>query len=62
MALVLTSRNATTVPVTVSKFIQAYSILWGDVGAAATIQLLPMLIVVFLLQRNILRGISLEAV
>jgi multiple sugar transport system permease protein len=62
MALVLTSRAATTVPVTVSKFIQAYSILWGDVGAAATIQLLPMLVVVFLLQKNIMRGISLGAV
>jgi multiple sugar transport system permease protein len=62
MALVLTSRNATTVPVTVSKFIQAYSILWGDVGASATIELLPVLVVVFLLQRHIMRGITLGAV
>jgi multiple sugar transport system permease protein len=62
MALILTSIDATTVPVTVSKFIQAYSILWGDVGAAATIQLLPMLLVVFLLQRHIMRGITLGAV
>lgn len=62
MALILTSVDATTVPVTISKFIQAYSILWGDVGAAAAIQLLPMLIVVFLLQRHILRGITLGAV
>jgi multiple sugar transport system permease protein len=62
MALVLTSRQATTVPVTVSKFIQAYSILWGDVGAAAVIQLLPMLLIVFLLQKHIMRGISLGAV
>ena len=62
MALVLTSREATTVPVTVSKFIQAYSILWGDVGAAATIELLPVLVVVFLLQRHIMRGITLGAV
>jgi multiple sugar transport system permease protein len=59
---VLTSRNASTVPVTVSKFIQAYSILWGDVGAAATIELLPVLVVVFLLQRHIMRGITLGAV
>jgi multiple sugar transport system permease protein len=62
MALVLTSRTASTVPVTVAKFIQPYSILWGDVGAAATIQLVPILIVVFLLQRHIMRGISLGAV
>ena len=62
MALVLTSRNASTVPVTVAKFIQPYSILWGDVGAAATIQLVPILVVVFLLQRHIMRGISLGVV
>lgn len=62
MALILTSVDATTVPVTVSKFIQAYSILWGDVGAAAVIQLLPMLVVVFLLQKHIMRGITLGAV
>ena len=62
MVLVLTSRNASTVPVTVAKFIQPYSILWGDVGAAATIQLVPILVVVFLLQRHIMRGISLGAV
>lgn len=62
MALILTSIDATTVPVTVSKFVQAYSILWGDVGAAATIELLPMLIVVFILQRHIMRGITLGAV
>jgi multiple sugar transport system permease protein len=62
MALVLTSREATTVPVTVSKFIQPYTILWGDVGAAATIELLPMLAIVFLLQKHIMRGITLGAV
>jgi multiple sugar transport system permease protein len=62
MALVLTSHQATTVPVTVSKFIQAYSILWGDVGASATMELLPMLVVVFLLQKHIMRGITLGAV
>jgi multiple sugar transport system permease protein len=62
MALILTSHDVTTVPVTVSKFIQAYSILWGDVGASATIELAPMLVVVFLLQRHIMRGITLGAV
>jgi multiple sugar transport system permease protein len=62
MALLLTSVRATTVPVTVSKFIMAYAILWGDVSAAAVIELVPMLFVVFLLQRHIVRGITLGAV
>jgi multiple sugar transport system permease protein len=62
MALLLTAVRSTTVPVTVSKFIMAYAILWGDVSAAAVIELVPMLIVVFLLQRHIVRGITLGAV
>lgn len=62
MALILTANQASTVPITVSKFIMAYAILWGDVSAAATIELLPMLIVIFLLQRHITRGITLGAV
>ena len=62
MALLLTSVRSSTVPVTVSKFIMAYAILWGDVSAAAVIELVPMLVVVFLLQRHIVRGITLGAV
>jgi multiple sugar transport system permease protein len=62
MALILTSVQASTVPLAISTFIMAYAILWGDVGAAATIQLLPMLVVVFLLQKQIMRGLTLGAV
>jgi multiple sugar transport system permease protein len=62
MALLLTAVRSTTVPVTVSKFIMAYLILWGDVSAAAVIELVPMLIIIFLLQRHIVRGITLGAV
>ncbi len=62
MALLLTSVQAVTVPVTISKFIMPYSILWGDLSAAVVIQLVPMLIVVFLLQRHIVRGMTLGAV
>jgi multiple sugar transport system permease protein len=61
-ALLLTGLHSSTVPVTVSKFIMAYEILWGQVSAAAVIELVPMLIVVFLLQRHIVRGITLGAV
>jgi multiple sugar transport system permease protein len=62
MALMLTTVNAVTVPVTISKFIMPYTILWGDLSAAVVIQLVPMLIVVFLLQRHIVRGMTLGAV
>ncbi len=62
MALMLTSINAVTVPVTISKFVMPYTILWGDLSAAVVIQLVPMLAVVFLLQRHIVRGMTLGAV
>lgn len=62
MALLLTSIRAVTVPVTITKFVMPYSILWGDLSAAVVIQLVPMLAVVFLLQRHIVRGMTLGAV
>jgi multiple sugar transport system permease protein len=62
MALMLTSVKAVTVPVQISKFVMPYAILWGDLSAAVVIQLVPMLAVVFLLQRHIVRGMTLGAV
>jgi multiple sugar transport system permease protein len=62
MALMLTSVDTVTVPVTIAKFVMPYTILWGDLSAAVVIQVVPMLIVVFMLQRHIVRGMSLGAV
>jgi multiple sugar transport system permease protein len=62
MALMLTSVQSVTVPVLISKFVMPYTILWGDLSAAVVIQLVPMLLVVFLLQRHIVRGMTLGAV
>jgi multiple sugar transport system permease protein len=62
MALMLTSVKSVTVPVQISKFVMPYAILWGDLSAAVVIQLVPMLAVVFLLQRHIVRGMTLGAV
>jgi len=62
MALMLTSVTSVTVPVQISKFIMPYTILWGDLSAAVVIRLVPMLAVVFLLQRHIVRGMTLGAV
>jgi multiple sugar transport system permease protein len=51
-----------TVPVTIAKFVMPYTILWGQLSAAVVIQVVPMLAVVFLLQRHIVRGMTLGAV
>ena len=62
MALMLTSVHSVTVPVTIAKFVMPYTILWGELSAAVVIQVVPMLAVVFLLQRHIVRGMTLGAV
>lgn len=62
MALMLTAFKSVTVPVTIAKFVEPYTVLWGQLSAAVVIQVVPMLIVVFLLQRHIVRGMTLGAV
>jgi multiple sugar transport system permease protein len=61
MALMLTAFKAVTVPVTIAKFVQPYTVLWGSLSAAVVIQVVPMLVIVFLLQRHIVRGMTLGA-
>jgi multiple sugar transport system permease protein len=61
-ALFLTSERAVTVPVGISQLILAYQVLWGEVAAAGALALLPLLLVVFYLQRHIVRGMTLGAV
>ena len=61
-ALFLTYDKATTMPVALQKTIDLYNVLWGSLSAGAVIQLLPMIAVVFLLQRHIARGLALGAV
>jgi multiple sugar transport system permease protein len=61
-ALFLTYDKATTIPVTLQKTIDLYNVLWGSLSAGAVIQLLPMIAVVFLMQRHIARGLALGAV
>jgi multiple sugar transport system permease protein len=62
LALLLTDTNAVTVPVQISKMILAYQVLWGELSAAGVIALLPLIFVVFALQRYIVRGLTLGAV
>jgi multiple sugar transport system permease protein len=61
-ALFLTYDKATTMPVALQKTIDLYNVLWGSLSAGAVIQLVPMILVVFLLQKHIARGLALGAV
>jgi len=62
MALMLTAYKSVTVPVTIATFVEPYTVLWGLLSAAVVIQVVPMVLVVFLLQRHIVRGMTLGAV
>ena len=61
-ALYITQSAAVTLPIQISKMIDLYNVLWGTISGAVVMQLVPMVIVVFLLQRHMIRGLALGAV
>jgi multiple sugar transport system permease protein len=61
-ALYVTQSKAVTVPIAVAKMIDLYNVLWGPISAAVIIQLVPMIVVVGLLQRHMIRGLAMGAV
>lgn len=62
-ALIFTTRNAKTAPLAVGEMLgTADGIEWGVLFAAATVQLLPVLVAVMLLQRYIVAGLTAGAV
>ena len=54
--------KAQTMPVALQETIDVYNVPRGSLSAGAVIQLLPIALVVFLLQRHIARGLALGAV
>jgi multiple sugar transport system permease protein len=62
LALMLTEVDAKTVPVAIIGLVQPDNIPWGEIAAGSILTLLPMMIVVFALQRHIVRGLTLGAV
>jgi multiple sugar transport system permease protein len=61
-ALVLASSKAKTLPLEASAFISDYAVEWGPVSAMACILIIPPVLVVFLLQSRLTRGLSLGGV
>ena len=62
LANIFTRRVAVTLPVGISKFITEKQILWGYITAAATLATLPPVVLLWLFQRNLLRGLTFGAV
>jgi multiple sugar transport system permease protein len=62
-ALILASTSKTiTLPVGVSGLVSQYELLWGEMGAAGTVVILPILIFSLSVQRYLVRGLTVGAV
>lgn len=61
-ALILTSVNATTLPAAISSFLTVHGLLWGQMCAAGTIIMLPIVVFVFFTQKQLIRGMTMGAV
>jgi multiple sugar transport system permease protein len=62
-AFVFTSSAARTAPISLAEFLGAFmGVAWGSLLAAATIHLLPMLVLVWTVQRFLVRGMQVGAI
>ena len=61
-ALILTGRAAKTLPVAISEYAGEVFIRWELMAAASTLQIVPAVIVVVLLQKYIVSGLTMGAV
>ena len=55
-ALQLTNLDTYTLPVGISKFVGSISVDWGKSSAAATLTMVPMIVIGFFIQKYIARG------
>ena len=61
-ANVLTAAMAKTVPVGIRGLVTSRAIEWGEIAAVATLQVIPVLVFTFAVQKYIIRGLTLGAV
>jgi len=61
-SLQLTSMDSYTLPVAIAKFVGPMAVDWGKCSAAATITMVPIILVGFILQRHLVSGLTAGAV
>ena len=62
-ALILTTTSeAITLPVGIASLVSQYELLWGEMAAAGTVAIIPILIFALAVQRYLVRGLTLGAV
>ena len=61
-AVILSVNRSKTLPVVIAGFITDRGLEWGPMAATAVITLLPILVVVWALQKNFVQGLAMGAV
>jgi multiple sugar transport system permease protein len=61
-AFMLGGETVLTLPVSIPKLITSQGVRWGEMAVVGITALVPVLVAVFLLQRHIVRGLTLGAV
>jgi multiple sugar transport system permease protein len=61
-ALIISRARSQTLPIGVMGFITQRGVLWGEMSAASTVIMTPMIIFTFVVQRYLIRGLSFGAV
>lgn len=62
VALVLTGRQTRTIPVEIMTNITSAGIHWGKLMAGGTMALLPIFVIAFIMQKDLVRGLTLGAI
>ncbi len=60
--LIMTQQAFQTLPVGIALFQGQYTLPWGEIAAASTVATVPLVVLVFLCQKRIVRGLSAGAV
>lgn len=61
-ALLFTLRNAVTINVVASQFVTQQSIRYGEIAAAVTVGMLPTVVFLMIIQRYLVRGLTLGTI
>ena len=61
-AVILSVRNAKTLPVIISGFITDRGLEWGPMAATGIVIIIPVFVVVWLLQKDFVQGMTMGAV
>jgi multiple sugar transport system permease protein len=61
-AVCLTRTNAVPLSVHLPNYFGKYTVFWGEIGASSVIAMLPMFVMSLVVQRYLVRGLTLGAV